>query len=76
MAKRTYLVTLVDRESLHSGGNLVEQRILVDAETPDGMQEFVDKLTNLQIANPLVASIRRLEIRRPLPRTTMSAFTA
>jgi hypothetical protein len=64
----TYLVTLADR---NDPGAL--QRILVDANSPDGMQEFVNTLTDLQIANATVTSIRKLAIKRRLPRTVLQS---
>jgi hypothetical protein len=64
----TYLVTLADRNDADA-----LQRILVDAKTPDRMQEFVDTLTDLQIANPTVISVRKLAIKRRLPRTTLQS---
>lgn len=67
----TYLVTLADR---NDSGAL--QRILVNAKTPDRMQEFVDTLTDLEIANPVVANVRKLAIKRPVPRTNLRSVTA
>ena len=71
--KRTYLVTLADRVT----GK--DQRIIVQSECADGMQEFVERadLTPpLEIKNPVVIGIRELSVKRPLPRTTLSTFTA
>ena len=68
--KHTYMVVLVDRES----GK--DQRILVQSECPDGMQEFVNGLTDLVIENPVVVGIKELPIKRPLPKTTLASFTA
>lgn len=68
--KHTFMVVLVDRES----GK--DQRILVQSECPDGMQEFVDSLTDLTIENPVVIGITRLPIKRPLPKTTLASFTS
>ncbi len=65
----TYMVTLADRVALGEG-RLVEQRILVDANTPDGMQDFVEGLTDLQVGNPQVIGVRKLAIKRP-PRTVL-----
>jgi len=68
--KRTYLVTLADRES----GK--DQRILVQSECSDGMQEFVDTLSDLTINNPVVINVAELPIKRPLPKTNLASFTA
>ena len=61
-----------------------EQTILVRSACADGMQEFVDSIKDhpgwpqLTLANPRVVpgGIRKLEIRRPLPRTTLTSFVA
>jgi len=71
--KRTYLVSLADRDT----GK--DQRILVRAENPDGMQEFVERPDldpPLTISNPVVIAIKELNIKRPLPRTNLTSFTA
>lgn len=71
--KRTYLVTLADRDT----GK--DQRILVRSECSDGMQEFVERadLTPpLEISHPVVIGIRELDLKRPLPRTTLTEFIA
>lgn len=70
---RTYLVTLADHET----GK--EQRILVRSACPDGMQEFVERpdLTPaLDIQHPVVLAIKELNIKRPLPRTTLTSYPA
>lgn len=68
--KNVYLVTLFDRES----GK--DQRIVVQSECPDGMQEFVDSLTDLAIENPVVVRILKLPVKRPIPKTTLATFSA
>lgn len=64
----TYLVTLADR---NTGKH---QRILVQSETENGMQEFVDSdevSLVLEIGSPVVIAVHRLHIKRPAPRTTL-----
>jgi len=71
--KRTYLVSLADRDT----GK--DQRILVRSDNPDGMQAFVERPDldpPLTISNPVVIAIKELNIKRPLPRTNLSTFTA
>ena len=71
--RRTYLVTLADRET----GK--DQRILVRSEHSDGMQAFVERENlnpPLQIAHPVVIAVKELAIRRPLPKTTLASFIA
>lgn len=58
----TYLVTLADRKT----GK--DQRILVQSQSSDNMQEFVDSdqvKSTLNLANPVVIAIHRLRVRRP-----------
>jgi DNA-directed RNA polymerase beta' subunit len=57
----TYLVRLADRLD-----EKASQRILVIKNNPEGMQEFVDTLTDLEIAHPVVVNIHKLAIRRPV----------
>lgn len=71
--KRTYLVTLGDPAT---GGR---QRILVRAESPDGMSAFVcrkDLEPPLEFSDPKVISIIELKTKRPLPRTTLAQFVS
>jgi hypothetical protein len=65
MTMHTYLVQLADRQT----GK--DQRILVLANSPDNMQEFVSTLPDLKVENPIVIAIHKLAIKRPLPRTNM-----
>lgn len=65
----TFMVTLADRDAL-AKGQLVNQRILVRAQTSDNMQQFVDGLTDLQISNPVVTGVRKLAISHP-PKTVL-----
>lgn len=55
----TYLVRLASR------GTGAGQRILVRAENPDGMQEFVDTIDDLVISDPVVISVHELRTKRP-----------
>ena len=67
----TYLVTLADRNTGQ------DQRILVQSENSDGMQEFVDSekvLTTLNITNPVVIAIHQLRIKRPVLKVTMPSL--
>jgi hypothetical protein len=74
----TYMVRLHDLNTDR------EQTILVRSANADGMQEFVDSIKDhpewpqLTLTTPRVVpgGIRRLEIRRPLPRTTLTSFVA
>ena len=74
----TYMVRLHDLDTDR------EQTILVRSANADGMQEFVDSIKDhpewpqLTLANPRVVpgGIRRLEIKRHLPRTTLTSFVA
>lgn len=76
--KSTYLVRLADLVTQE------EQSILVLAYTDEGMQEFVDSIKKhpewpqLKLTTPRVVpgGIRKLAIKRPLPRTTLTAFVA
>lgn len=62
-----YLVTLAEP----STGK--DQRILVETDNPDGMQEFVSRVVihnpRITITDPQVISVRRLRIKRPVQRT-------
>ena len=63
----TYLVTLADRNT----GK--DQRILVQSESSDNMQEFVDSdqvRPTLTLETPVVIAIHQLRVRRPY-RTVM-----
>lgn len=67
----TYLVTLADR----STGK--DQRILVQSETDENMQEFVESSEvrpTLRVADPVVISIHRLRIKRPPLNTVMPSL--
>ncbi|QIG58319.1 hypothetical protein SEA_SKOG_167 [Gordonia phage Skog] len=68
--KRTYLVTLIDRETGQ------DQRILVRSENADGMQEFVDTLTDLEIDAPVVMGVRELAVKRSLAKTNLLFVTS
>lgn len=64
----TYLVTLADRNTGE------DQRILVQSENDENMQEFVDSDTvrpTLKLAEPVVIAIHQLRIKRPPIRTVM-----
>lgn len=54
---KNYLVTLVDQET----GEL--QRIVVQSECPHGMQEYVDSLSDLKLAHPVVVDIDEYSAR-------------
>lgn len=67
----TYLVTLADR----STGK--DQRILVQSETDENMQEFVESSEvrpTLRVADPVVIAIHRLRIKRPPLNTVMPSL--
>lgn len=67
----TYLVTLADR----STGE--DQRILVQSENDDNMQEFVDSpevRPTLRLADPVVIAIHRLRVKRPPLHTSMPSL--
>lgn len=58
----TYLVTLADRET----GK--DQRILVQSQSSDDMQEFINSdqvRPTLNLASPVVIAIHQLRVRRP-----------
>lgn len=67
----TYLVTLADR----STGE--DQRILVQSETDNDMQDFIDSdkvRPTLKIGEPVVIAIHQLRIKRPPVRTVMPSL--
>lgn len=54
---QNYVVTLVDRETGE------RERIRVQADCTCGMQEFVETLTDLKIAHPVVVDIDERKAR-------------
>lgn len=67
----TYLVTLADR----STGK--DQRILVQSENDENMQEFVESSEvrpTLTVTDPVVIAIHRLNIKRPPMHTVMQSL--
>ena len=68
----TYLVTLADR----SDGK--HQRILVQSETEEGMEEFVNSpavLPTLDVREPVVIAVHRLRVKRPARGTVLPSPT-
>lgn len=67
----TYLVTLADRITGE------DQRILVQSENDDNMQEFIlsDAVRpTLKLTEPVVIAIHQLRIKRPVLKTTMPSL--
>lgn len=67
----TYLVTLADRNTGE------DQRILVQSENDENMQEFIESSEvrpTLRLADPVVIAIHRLRIKRPPAQTTMPSL--
>jgi len=67
----TYLVTLADR---NTGKH---QRILVQSETDEGMQEFVESdevRPTLGVGDPAVIAVHKLQVKRPARGTVMPSL--
>lgn len=67
----TYLVTLADRNTGR------DQRILVQSDNDEGMQDFVESepvLSTLLLKNPVVIAIHQLRVSRPPRRTNLTSL--